>query len=141
MLVEDSMKRIILFFCILLISGILFASGRTDVTEWGTVESMYKSVEKELGHDMEKHEQTIIDTTYLYYYGKCDGKWTREKWDVALEKAVEMCRNNVAITAAKTGIFGEKLLKTLAVTTEDAVSGFNNWINSGSKKFEERHNP
>lgn len=123
------------------ISGHLFASGQTDDTEWGTVESMYKSVEKELGHDMEKHEQAIIDTTYLYYYSKCDGKWTRENWSVALDKAVEICRNKIAIAAAKAGIFGEKLLKTLVVTTEDAVSSFNNWINTGSKKFEERHNP
>lgn len=134
------MKKIILFLFTMLISALLFASGSKDIPEWGTPESMYRSVEKELGHDMQKYEQNIIDTTYLYYYNQCNGKWTREKWDVAVAKAVELCKNNVAIAASKTGIFGEKLLKTLVVTTEDAVHGFNNWINSGSKKFEERHN-
>lgn len=135
------MRKTILFLCTLLTSALLSASGSKDIPEWGTPESMYRSVEKELGHDMQKYEQNIIDTTYLYYYNQCNGDWTREKWDVAVAKAVELCKNNVAIAASKTGVFGEKLLQTLVVTTEDAVSGFNKWINAGSKKFEERHNP
>ena len=134
------MKKLILILCCLLMSALLFASSTTKIPKWATVESMYKKVEKQLDHKIEKYEQTIIDTTYLYYFNKCEGKWTREIWKEAVSKAVEMCKNNVAIAAAKTGIFGEKLLKTLAVTTEDAVSGFNNWIDSGSKKFDERHN-
>ena len=134
------MKKSILFLFCLLMCDIIFASGAKDIPDWGTPESMYKSVEKELGHDMEKYEQNIIDTTYLYYYNKCNGEWTHENWDFAVAKAVEMCKNNVAIAASKTGVFGEKLLQTLVVTTEDAVSGFNKWINAGSKKYEERHN-
>ena len=133
------MKKIVLFLCCLLMTGLLFASGAKEIPEWGTPESMYRSVEKELGHDMEKYEQTIIDTTYLYYYNQCKGTWTHEIWDVAVEKAVEMCRNNAAIIAAKTGVFGEKLLKTLVVTTEDAISAFNNWIESGSERYKEKH--
>ena len=134
------MKKIILILLCLLSVGLLFASGSKDMPEWGTVECMYKSVEKELGHNMEKHEQAIIDTTYLYYYNKCSGNWNRETWDIAVDKAIEMCRNKAAVAAAKTGVFGEKLLQTLAVTTEDAASGFNKWIESGSEKFKERHN-
>ena len=134
------MKKTILILSCLLISALLFASGAKEIPEWGTPESMYKSVEKELGHNIEKHEQVIIDTTYLYYYKKCNEDWNREIWDVAVTKAVEMCRNNTAIIAAKTGIFGEKLLQTLVVTTENAVSGFNKWIDSGSEEYKERHN-
>lgn len=132
-------KSRLILFC-LLSAELLFASGTKDIPEWGTPECMYKSVEKELGHDMEKHEQTIIDTTYLYYYNKCNDDWSHEIWDTAVNKAVEMCRNNVAVAAAKTGVFGEKLLQTLAVSAKDAVSGFNKWIDSGSEKFKERHN-
>lgn len=134
------MRKSILFLCCLLTSAFLFASGNKNIPKWGTPESMYKSVEEQLNHKIEKYEQSIIDTTYLYYYNQCNGNWSREKWDVAVEKAVELCKNNVAIAAAKTGVFGEKLLKTLVVTTEDAVHGFNNWIESGSKKYQKRHN-
>ena len=134
------MKKYFFFFCCLLTSAFLFASGNKNILKWGTPESMYKSVEEQLNHKIEKYEQSIIDTTYLYYYNQCNGNWSREKWDVAVEKAVELCKNNVAIAAAKTGVFGEKLLKTLVVTTEDAIHGFNNWIESGSKKYQKRHN-
>lgn len=134
------MKKSILFLCCLLMSAFLLASGNKDISEWGTPESMCKTVEKKLGHKIEKYEQSIIETTYLYYYNQCNGEWTCEKWDVAVEKATELCSNNVAVAAAKTGVFGEKLLKTLVVTTEDAVSGFNKWIESGSKKYNKRHN-
>ena len=134
------MKKLILILLCILSARALFASGGKKIPKWATPESMYKSVKKELKHDIEQHEKTIIDTTYLYYYNQCSGNWTREIWNVAVNKAVEMCRNKAAVAAAKTGVFGEKLLKTLAVTAEDVVSGFNNWIDSGSKSFNERHN-
>lgn len=135
------MKKIICILFCLIIANIIFASGTKDIPEWGTPESMYQRVEKELGHDMEKYERNIVDTTYLYFYNKCNGDWTPENWEVAVSKAVEMCKNNVAIVASKTGVFGEKLLQTLAVTTEDAVSGFNKWIDEGSERYREKHNP
>lgn len=135
------MKRAsFIIFCLLLFTP-LFASDTKEIPNWATPEKMYKNIEKELKHEIRKYERTIIDTTYLYYYNKCERSWNRKIWKEAVSKAVEMCRNDVAVAAAKTGVFGEKLLKTLAVTAEDAVSGFNNWIDSGSKKFEERHNP
>ena len=124
----------------LFMTGMVFASCAKEVPEWGTVESMYKSVEKQLGHNIEKYEQNIIDATYLYYYNKCEGNWTRDMWDVAVEKAVELCKNNVAIIASKAGVFGEKLIQTLVVTAEDVVTGLNNWLESGSEKYKERHN-
>ena len=133
-------KSILFFFCLLLVAS-LFSSDKKDIPSWATPNSMYKKVEKELKHDIKNYEKTIIDTTYLYYYNKCERNWDRKIWKEAVAKAVEMCRNDVAIAAAKTGIFGEKLLKTLVVTPEDAMSSFNNWIESGSQKFEERHNP
>lgn len=134
------MKKTIFVICVLFMAVQLFSYGSKEIPDWGTVESMNKSVEKQLGHELEKYEQTIIDTTYLYYYNKCEGEWTREIWDIAVDKAVVMCRNNIAIAAAKTGVFGEKLLQTLIVTAEDIVSGISNWIESGSEKYNERHN-
>lgn len=132
-------KTFLILLCLLLVTP-LFASDTKEIPNWATPEKMYKNVEKELKHEIRNYERTIIDTTYLYYYNKCERNWNRKIWKEAVSKAVEMCRNDVAVAAAKTGVFGEKLLKTLAVTAEDAVSGFNNWIESGSQKFEERHN-
>ena len=74
------MKKINLIFFYIFLASLLFASGAKDVPEWGTVESFNINVEKQLGHEIEKYEQVIIDTTYLYYYGKCEGNWTSEKW-------------------------------------------------------------
>ncbi len=132
-------KASFILFCLLLFTP-LFASTIKEIPNWATPEKMYKNVEKELKHEIRKYEKTIIDTTYLSYYNKCERNWNRKIWKEAVTKAVEMCKNNVAIAAAKTGVFGEKLLQTLAVTAEVAVSGFNKWIESGSQKFEERHN-
>ncbi len=132
------MKKIILFFFYIFVVSFLFASGFEYKPEWGSVESFYINIEKELNHKMEKHEQVITDTTYLYYYGKCEGNWTCEIWKVAVTKAVNMCNNPVAVGAAKTGVFGEKLLQTLVVTTEDAISSFNKWIDSGSEKYKNK---
>ena len=134
--------RKLFFMTLFMFIGIqlLFASGaKEEIPEWGTVESMYENVGNQLGHEIEKHEKTIIDTTYLYYYNKCKGKWSRELWDVAVSKAVEICKNPIAIAAAKAGVFGEKLLQTLVVTAEDMVSGFNNWIESGAAEYQNRH--
>ncbi|MBE6351214.1 MAG: hypothetical protein E7062_10795 [Spirochaetaceae bacterium] len=135
------MKKKNLIFFYIFMASLLFASGAKDVPEWGTVESFNINVEKQLGHEIEKYEQVIVDATYLYYYGKCEENWTLEKWDIAITKAVNMCNNPVAVAAAKTGVFGEKLLQTLVVTTEDAISGFNNWIENGSEKYKEKYNP
>ena len=104
-----------------------------------TVDKMYKEVQKELGHKIEKYEQNIIDATYLYYYKKCEGNWTQKTWDIAVDKSVEMCNNKAAVAASKTGNFGEKFLQSLIVTTENLFEGFNNWIESGSEEYNKRH--
>lgn len=134
------MKKIFILFCILFVTVQLPAIEVKSEQAWGAVETMYLSVQNQLEHDIRDYEKVIIDTTYLHYFNKCNGVWTREIWDEAVNKSVEMCRNNAAVAAAKSGVFGEKLLQTLAVTAEDALSGFNKWIQSGSEKFKERHN-
>ncbi|MCR4714551.1 MAG: hypothetical protein K5751_09285 [Treponemataceae bacterium] len=104
-----------------------------------TVDNLYYLVQNELGHKIEKYEQNIIDSTYLYYYQKCSGKWTKELWEETVDKSVELCNNKAAIAASKTGDFGEKFLQSLIVTTEDAFTGFGNWLNKNSKEYENRH--
>ena len=129
------MKRIFVVFGIFLMAVQLFAFNAKKAT----VDKLYKDVQKELGHKIEKYEQNIIDTTYLYYYKKCNGNWTKEIWELTVDKSVEMCNNKAAVAASKTGDFGEKLLQTLIVTTEDLFKCFNDWIESGSEEYKERH--
>lgn len=129
------MKKRIAIFSILLMAAQLFAFN----SKKATVDKMYKEVQKELGHKIEKYEQNIIDTTYLYYYKKCEGNWTQKIWDIAVDKSVEMCNNKAAVAASKTGNFGEKFLQSLIVTTENLFEGFNNWIESGSEEYNKRH--
>ena len=129
------MKKLIALFSILLLAAQLFAFNAKKAT----VDKMYKEVQKELGHKIEKYEQNIIDTTYLYYYKKCNGNWTQDTWNIAVDKSVEMCNNKTAVAASKAGDFGEKFLQSLIVTTEDLFKGFNNWIESGSNEYKERH--
>ena len=133
------MKKSIILFAVILMAAQLFASGSKDTSNEMTIGNMYVQVQRRLGHTIEKYEKNIIDTTYLYYNEKCDGKWTLELWDTAVNKAVELCHNKVAITASKAGNFGEKLLQTLIVTTEDIVKGLNDWVENGSEEYKERH--
>ncbi len=132
------MKKSFILFAAILMAAQLFASGTKDTSNEMTIDNMYVQVQKRLGHTIEKYEKNIIDTTYLYYNEKCDGKWTQELWDTAVNKAVELCHNKAAITASKAGNFGEKLLQALIVTTEDIVNGFNNWVENGSEEYKER---
>jgi len=129
------MKKVLLFFVIMLMASQVFGfSARKSTTK-----DMYEEVQEQLGHKIEKFEQNIIDTIYLYYYKKCDWNWTEEMWETAVDKAAELCQNKVAVAAAKAGVFGEKLLQSLIVTTEDVVSGINNWLNNKSEEYKKRH--
>ena len=129
------MKKAISLFVIIMMAAQLFAFNAKKAT----VDNLYKQVQKELGHKIEKYEQNIIDSTYLYYYQKCGGNWTKEIWEATIDKSVELCNNKAAIAASKTGEFGEKLLQSLIVTTEDAFAGFNDWLNKNSEEYEKRH--
>ena len=97
-----------------------------------------KAVEKELGHKSESYEVIIINTAYSYYGDACDNKWDKETWKEAVKKAAELCRNKIAIAAAKAGEFGEKLLKALVTATKDAADSISNWIDEKSEEFDNR---
>lgn len=129
------MKRVFCFFVIVLMASQLFAFNARKTT----VEDMYEEIQSKFGHEIEKYEQNIIDITYLYYFKKCEWNWTKETWEIAVNKSVELCHNNIAIAASKIGEFGEKLLQSLIVTTEDIFSGIGNWLNRQSEEYKRRH--
>lgn len=128
------MKKFFLSLLVILFSCQLFAYNRFNTS----VDMMYKDVSQKLNHQIEKYEQNIIDTTYLYYNKQCNGKWDKETWNLAVEKCVNLCNNKAAVAASKAGDFGEKLLQALIVTGEDAWKSFNKWVDEKSKEFENR---
>lgn len=128
------MRKLLLTLFIIAFGTQLFAYNKLNTS----VEMMYKDVGHKLNHKVEKYEQTIIDTTYLYYYKQFNGKWDKETWNIAVDKCVELCNNKAAVTASKAGNFGEKFLQALIVTGEDAWKGLNKWVDEKSKEYEKR---
>ncbi len=130
---------------LLIISAIMlqtagFAKEKNDVPRKYRIQAYTKAVEKELGHKTETYEQSIIETTYVYYGNACQNNWDKESWKEAVQKAVELCRNKIAIAAAKAGEFGEKLLKALIQTTKDATDSISDWLNQKAQEYDENSN-
>lgn len=104
-----------------------------------TVENMYSEVERKLGHKMEAMEKTVVNSTYFYYKNKCEDGWSKDAWDAAVEKSVNVCQSKAFKTAAKAGNVGEKLIQSLIVSTEDGLQSAGKWIDKQSKEYEKRH--
>ena len=132
------MKRIFVILFLLSVSCVsLFARSKPASVQKYSVEHFYYDVEETLGHQLKQYEVDICNTVYLYYYKK-EGSW-KSKWDTAVLRAADTCLDKRATTLAKTGDFGEKMLQSIIVTSEDIGRGFFNWINSGSEEYKKRH--
>ena len=135
---KSKAKLLFIFFISLLICQSLFsATTDTKIPRKYRLAAYTKAVEKELGHKSEKYENDIINITYSYYGNACQNNWDKETWKEAITKAVELCKNKIAIAAAKAGEFGEKLLKALITTTKDAAESFSNWLDEKSQEYDE----
>ncbi|MBO4532264.1 MAG: hypothetical protein J5726_01005 [Treponema sp.] len=112
------------------------ASSEVKVPRKYRLAAYTKAVEKELGHKSEKYELSIINTAYSYYSSQCENKWDKQTWKDAVAKGVELCRNKIAIAAAKAGEFGEKVLKALVTATKDAAESISNWLDKKSEEYD-----
>ena len=122
----------------LMLDAAVFANEQNDVPRKYRLQAYTKAVEKELGHKTEDFEKSIINVTYSYYGNACQNNWDKESWKEAVEKAVELCRNKIAIAAAKAGEFGEKLLKALIQTTKDAGESISDWLDQKSQEYDKQ---
>lgn len=131
------MKKIISLLTIL----VLFASTLTASSLFRRYDEKHfnKAVQELLGHKIESYEQNIIDATYIYYFEKCNKEWNKEVWNVAVEKAYNLCCNKAAIAASKAGEAGEKLLKALVVSMEDAANSVSKWLDEKSAEYDNRN--
>lgn len=136
------MKKNFVLFILILVSALnavqIFAGGKHDDVQKYDSEHFEKAVQKILQHKIEPYEQSIIETTYLYYYEKNEHVWTKTSWEGAVSKAAELCNDRIAVAAAKAGKFGEKVLKAIIVTTEDALNSLNRWVEDKSSEYDSR---
>ena len=121
-----------------MLQAVSFAKDKNEVPRKYRIEAYTKAVEKELGHKSEDFEQNIINVAYSYYGNACQNNWDKQSWKEAVQKAAELCKNKIAIAAAKTGEFGEKLLKALVQTTKDASDSVSNWLDQKSQEYDKQ---
>lgn len=131
------MKKRISGVLLLLFLAVSLLPGQEKVARKYRIEAYTRAVEKELGHKAESYETNIINVAYSYYGNQCENKWDKESWKEAVAKAVELCRNKIAIAASKAGEFGEKLLKALVSSTKDAVDSINKWLDKKSGEYDD----
>ncbi len=134
-------KAKLLFIMILsfvLMEAAVFANEQNDVPRKYRLAAYTKAVEKELGHKTEDFEKSIINVTYSYYGNACQNNWDKESWKEAVAKAVELCRNKIAVAAAKAGEFGEKLLKALIQSGKEATNSISDWLDQKSQEYDKQ---
>jgi len=112
-------------------------SKETKVPRKYRIAAYTKAIEKEIGHKCQSYEENIIKTAYSYYSSQCENNWDKEAWKEAVKKGAELCKNKIAIAAAKAGEFGEKLLKALIVATKDATDSFSEWLDQKSEEYDD----
>ena len=124
-----------IFLSVFIFEAAGFAKDKDVVPKKYQVKAYTKAVEKELGHKSEEYEKSIINTVYTYYANACQNNWDKESWKEAVQKAAELCRNKIAIAAAKAGEFGEKLLKALIQSTKEAADSVSDWLDKKSQEY------
>ena len=132
-------KAKFLFFILVsffILQAAAFAKEQNEVPRKYRITAYTKAVEKQLGHKAEDFEKSIINVTYSYYGNTCQNNWDKETWKEAVEKAVELCKNKIAVAAAKAGEFGEKLLKALIQATKDATNSISDWLDQKAKEYD-----
>lgn len=131
-------KTILIMNMFFLIAFSTWAKGTQEMSF--SPNSYHNAVSRGVGHSLDKNETAIADFTYLYYNQKCDSNWDKEIFDHAVEKGIANCQNKAMLAAAKTGSFGEKLLKALVVSAGDAAEATSNWFNTNSSRYDEEVN-
>lgn len=131
-------KMIIILTVFFLLTAGVYAKG-TQEQNFGP-NAYHNAVAWYLGHNLNESEISIADSTYLWYNQKCDGNWNSELFDYAVDKGVANCKNPAMLVAAKTGEFGEKLLKALIISAGDAAEATSKWLERNSDRYDKKNN-
>lgn len=122
------------FLFVLLLAAPLSASGGSDSRSY-TEQSYKNAVSRSIGHRLDENEEVVAAATWIWYDQKCGHEWDGEGFAIAVEAGAKNCTNEAMIAAAKTGKFGEKLLKALVVAAGDAAENFSDWVEKNSDRY------
>ncbi|MDR2900692.1 MAG: hypothetical protein LBV20_04150 [Treponema sp.] len=131
----------ILFFCMSVFS--LFAMGSS---ERDFLADTGKAAGTELTEDQEKVAEFVFDI-YSGIYGYDEGleaakanEMTDEEYENTVSVAAKVAVNPIAKGLLSAGAFGEKTLKALIVTSEDALKAAGTWIDEQAQEYDSRNN-
>jgi hypothetical protein len=130
----------VLFFCAGICS--LFASGSSD-------RDFLSDTGKAAGVDLTEDQEKVAEFVYDIYsgiYGYDEGieaakenEMTDEEYENTVTVAAEVAVNPIANGLLSAGAFGEKTLKALIVTAEDALKAAGSWIDEQSQEYDSRY--
>jgi hypothetical protein len=132
-------------FCLIFLSvsvPSLFAAGSS---ERDFLADTNKAAGVELTEDQEKVAEFVYDI-YSGIYGYDEGveaakenEMTDEEYTNTVTVAAEVAVNPIAKGLLSAGAFGEKTLKALVVTVEDALKTAGTWIDKQSQEYDSRY--
>ncbi len=117
---------------------------------WFKTRNPQGDVSKILGRRLDDEEKALVDIVMAFYavkYGYTrDGtplkdahkKMSDEEYKNAVSQAAKLCDSDVAKGFYRMGKAGEKLLKAIIQTIEDAAKATGEWIEKKSDEFDKK---
>lgn len=111
----------------------------------------YKDVELIIGKALSPDEKKSVDSVFIFYnayYGysvrditpqKAANNMTKEQYTNTIHQAAKVSTNVATKGIHATGKAGEKILKTIIITTEEAAKATGTWINEKSDDYDKRN--
>lgn len=138
-------KVLILLTAISAISAPLYAEGGQEKRNY------YSDVEREKGKSLTQDEKKIVDSVFIFYnsyYGysvrditaqQAANNMNQEQYTNTIRQSVKISSNKATKGILATGKAGEKLLKAIIISTEEAAKAAGTWINNKSTEYDNRN--
>lgn len=107
-------------------------------------------VEREAGKPLTDDEKKIVDSVFIFYNAKygysvkditpqiAAKNMNAEEYKNTVTQAAKVSKNKAAKGLLATGKVGEKLLKAIIITTEEAAKATGTWIDKKSTEYDKR---
>jgi hypothetical protein len=117
---------------------------------WFRTRNPYNDVARIKGERLDDDEKALVDIVISFYavkYGYAkDGaplkdaarKMSEEEYRNAVAQAAKLCKNDAAKGFYKMGKAGEKLLKAIIQTIEDAAKATGDWVEKKSGEYDKK---
>ena len=117
---------------------------------WFTSRNPTRDIARITGNRLTEEEKAIADFVMAFYYVKYgyakDGeplkdavkKMREEEYKNATSQAAKLCKNDVAKGFFRMGKAGEKLLKAIIQTVEDAAKAAGDYVEKKSEQYDKK---